>query len=188
MPKDDIGGSRTDRSSQKLLVANTHLLYNPKRGDVKLGQLALLLASLDSAARKPSQSASTSTGPGAQAAVGVKGEKYPVILCGDFNSEPLSPLYKFLVGRTLKYEGQKQCELSGQGKIGGRTLDKRLIPPQAGVTDSCQFVHQWQQSAPVAEEYSDDCLIIEGKNTSEGKIYFPINRSRGIWFWQKKGI
>ncbi|CAG2177792.1 unnamed protein product, partial [Oppiella nova] len=35
------------KSKSKLFVANTHLLYNPKRGDVKITQLRLLLAELD---------------------------------------------------------------------------------------------------------------------------------------------
>ena len=34
----------TMRSNKKhICVANTHLLYNPKRGDIKLTQLAILL-------------------------------------------------------------------------------------------------------------------------------------------------
>lgn len=34
-----------------VVVANTHLIYNPKRGDIKLAQLALLLAALDKFAK-----------------------------------------------------------------------------------------------------------------------------------------
>src|SRR3569832_822859 len=38
-----VGDSKQCR---RLLVANTHLLFNPARGDIKLCQLALLLARL----------------------------------------------------------------------------------------------------------------------------------------------
>ena len=36
----------------RLCVATTHMLFNPKRGDIKLAQLAVLLAELDRFTRK----------------------------------------------------------------------------------------------------------------------------------------
>lgn len=74
-------------SSANICVANTHLLYNPRRGDIKLAQLALLLAEI-------SQVAQLSDG-------GV----CPVVLCGDFNSVPWSPLYHFIKESKLEYDG-----------------------------------------------------------------------------------
>ena len=43
------GGKEGGREGgrQKLIVANTHLLFNPRRGDVKLAQLQLLLARVE---------------------------------------------------------------------------------------------------------------------------------------------
>lgn len=35
------------RSRKDLCIANTHLLFNKRRGDVKLAQLAVLLANID---------------------------------------------------------------------------------------------------------------------------------------------
>lgn len=38
--------------SPVICVANTHLLYNPRRGDIKLTQLAVLLAEISSVAHQ----------------------------------------------------------------------------------------------------------------------------------------
>ena len=70
-----------------LCVANTHLLYNPRRGDIKLAQLGLLLAEISHVAKQSD------------------GTTCPVILCGDFNSAPWSPLYHFIRESKLEYHG-----------------------------------------------------------------------------------
>lgn len=70
-----------------LCVANTHVLYNPRRGDVKLAQVAILLAEVDKVARL------------------ADGSYCPIILCGDLNSVPDSPLYNFIRNGQLQYQG-----------------------------------------------------------------------------------
>lgn len=70
-----------------LCVANTHILYNPRRGDVKLAQMAILLAEVDKVARLSD------------------GSHCPIILCGDLNSVPDSPLYNFIRDGELQYDG-----------------------------------------------------------------------------------
>lgn len=70
-----------------LCVANTHVLYNPRRGDVKLAQMAILLAEVDKVARLSD------------------GSHCPIILCGDLNSVPHSPLYNFIRDGELQYHG-----------------------------------------------------------------------------------
>ncbi|KAJ0106371.1 hypothetical protein Patl1_19105 [Pistacia atlantica] len=62
--------------SQSLVVGNTHVLFNPNRGDIKLGQVRLYLEK----AYKLSQEWS----------------KIPVLLAGDLNSSPQSAIYQFL--------------------------------------------------------------------------------------------
>lgn len=76
-------------SSSFICVANTHLLYNPRRGDIKLAQLAILLAEINRLSRLPN------------------GQVNPVVLCGDFNSAPWSPLYSFLTTGFLQYSGMQ---------------------------------------------------------------------------------
>ena len=70
-----------------LCVANTHVLYNPRRGDVKLAQMAILLAEVDKVARLSD------------------GSHCPIVLCGDLNSVPDSPLYNFIRDGELQYHG-----------------------------------------------------------------------------------
>lgn len=91
-PRDTAGPSDP---SAFICVANTHLLYNPRRGDVKLAQLAILLAEISRQCRRPDGSAN------------------PVVLCGDFNSTPWSPLYSFLTTGCLEYRGLQIGMVSG---------------------------------------------------------------------------
>lgn len=74
-------------TSPAICVANTHLLYNPRRGDIKLTQLAMLLAEMSSVAHQKD------------------GSVCPIVMCGDFNSVPGSPLYSFIKEGKLNYEG-----------------------------------------------------------------------------------
>nr|XP_057921376.1 protein angel homolog 2 isoform X2 [Doryrhamphus excisus] len=74
-------------SSNVLCVANTHLLYNPRRGDVKLAQLAILLAEIGRLSRLPD------------------GPSHPVVLCGDFNCTPWSPLLNLVTRGCLEFHG-----------------------------------------------------------------------------------
>uniref|UniRef100_A0A8D3A2G0 Angel homolog 2 (Drosophila) n=1 Tax=Scophthalmus maximus TaxID=52904 RepID=A0A8D3A2G0_SCOMX len=85
-----------------ICIANTHLLYNPRRGDVKLAQLAILLAEVGRLSRLPDGSAG------------------PVVLCGDFNSTPGSPLYRFLTTGRLDYRG---LPITGR-RVGSRDVFK----------------------------------------------------------------
>ena len=79
-------GAQSDPSGF-VCVANTHLLYNPRRGDIKLAQLAILLAEISRLSRHPD------------------GSSNPVVVCGDFNSVPWSPLYCLLTQGSLEFKG-----------------------------------------------------------------------------------
>ncbi|OEL18570.1 Carbon catabolite repressor protein 4-like protein 3 [Dichanthelium oligosanthes] len=54
--------------THKLVLGNIHVLFNPKRGDVKLGQIRLLLEKAN--------------------ALAAKWNEIPIVLAGDFNSTP----------------------------------------------------------------------------------------------------
>jgi hypothetical protein len=62
-------GTRGGVVAPQLVVANTHLLFNPKRGDIKLAQLRVLIARLCAL---------------------LESSKTPIvsIVAGDFNLEP----------------------------------------------------------------------------------------------------
>lgn len=57
----------------EFVVANTHLVYNPRRDDVRIAQMQVLLAELNSVAIDSNTN-----------------EPIPIILMGDFNCEPFS--------------------------------------------------------------------------------------------------
>ncbi|RZB95174.1 Carbon catabolite repressor protein 4-like 3, partial [Glycine soja] len=80
--------------SRRLLVGNIHVLYNPNRGEVKLGQIRFLLSRAQYLSEKWGNT--------------------PVVLAGDFNSTPQSGIYKFLSSSELNVLLYYRKELSGQ--------------------------------------------------------------------------
>lgn len=67
----------------EFIVANTHLLYNPKRNNVRLAQTQLLLAEIEKFSRKPNHSSQAS-------------DYLPTIFMGDFNFTINSNPYNFI--------------------------------------------------------------------------------------------
>ncbi|NXH92651.1 ANGE1 protein, partial [Edolisoma coerulescens] len=129
-----------------LCVANTHVLFNPRRGDIKLAQMALLLAEIDKIART------------------TEGNYHPVILCGDLNSVPDSPLYKFIRNGELSYHGMPAWKVvSGQEDFSQQLYSRKLLAPlwpsSLGVTDKCQYVTLCQPKKLGRREYSRDFLL-----------------------------
>ncbi|XP_012859197.1 protein angel homolog 1 [Echinops telfairi] len=127
-----------------LCVANTHVLYNPRRGDVKLAQMAILLAEVDKVARLSD------------------GSHCPIILCGDLNSVPNSPLYNFVRDGELQYHGMPAWKVSGQEdfshQLYQRNLQAPLWPISLGITDTCQYV-SCQPKRSERRKYSRDFLL-----------------------------
>uniref|UniRef100_A0A1I7XM84 Endo/exonuclease/phosphatase domain-containing protein n=1 Tax=Heterorhabditis bacteriophora TaxID=37862 RepID=A0A1I7XM84_HETBA len=79
MDRDQIGQIirvRCKTTRQELIIANTHLIFNTGRGDIKIGQLAILLANIYE--------------------VMMSSSSCPLIMTGDFNMEPLSYVYTYL--------------------------------------------------------------------------------------------
>lgn len=76
------------------IVGTTHLLYNPKRIDIKMAQVHVLLAELEQMAYKTENS------------------YYPIILTGDFNLVPTSPPYRLLAEGQLDYRDLPQKIIS----------------------------------------------------------------------------
>ncbi|XP_053987941.1 protein angel isoform X1 [Hylaeus volcanicus] len=133
----------------QLVIATTHLLYNPKRNDVRLGQTQLLLAEIERIAFLENT---------------MTGAKYlPIILAGDFNLEPYSGVYKFITEGAFEYQGKgrnlEQTEF--------RSLSNSLIPPRLFVTDNCQHLNilkkrlRGEGTGKVMLENSEN-LVMEG--------------------------
>lgn len=109
--------------SQCLVVATTHLLYNPRRQDIRLAQVQVLLAELDRLAFLSRMENGT--------------PRYaPTILCGDFNLQPYTAPYVLLTTGFLQYENLSTNTL--EPIPGGSSFGKVLLPKKLGITDDCR--------------------------------------------------
>ncbi|CAH9101088.1 unnamed protein product [Cuscuta europaea] len=81
-------------TANKVVVCNIHVLFNPRRGEMKLGQMRLLLDKADHFSKLWNGA--------------------PVVICGDFNSTPKSPLYNFIAERKLDILKVPRDKVSGQ--------------------------------------------------------------------------
>ena len=102
----------------KFLVTTTHLYHNPKRQDVRLAQIQLLLAEIDT----------------------FSSDRCPVILTGDLNCMPFSAPFELLVQGTLNYENLTQHALT-VNYFNDTVNGKKLLPVSVGITDNCQHVN-----------------------------------------------
>ncbi|XP_070571025.1 protein angel homolog 2-like [Ptychodera flava] len=143
-------------ANQKICVANTHLLFNPKRGDVKLAQLGVLFAEIDNIAFRKVTHGDV--------------KYHPVILCGDMNSEPYSPLYKFINRGKLQYDSLTRTEVSGQykGQHWG-FLPMPLWKAKMGVTDTCQYVDIVDERRGKKEKTKQEDKELKDKEVKDDK-------------------
>ncbi|KAH6760669.1 hypothetical protein C2S51_017618 [Perilla frutescens var. frutescens] len=86
--------STSPASSNRVVVCNIHVLFNPKRGEIKLGQIRILLERAN--------------------AVSKLWDDAPVVLCGDFNCTPKSPMYNFIKEKELRLSDLSRDKVSGQ--------------------------------------------------------------------------
>ncbi|XP_023310240.1 protein angel homolog 2 [Anoplophora glabripennis] len=105
--------------TREFVIATTHLLYNPRRQDVRLAQVQLLLTEIE----RISYNAQS------------EGNYLPVILAGDLNSTPDSAVYEFITKGKLRYEDLSPRALKkGTSSFTG----KLLVPAKLRITDNCQ--------------------------------------------------
>ncbi|XP_058170308.1 protein angel [Anopheles ziemanni] len=108
-----------------LVVSTTHLLYNPRRQDVRLAQIQVLLAELDRFAYS------------GKLPNGIP-QYHPVILCGDFNLQPHSAPYRLLTEGYLRYDQLSARTLEPENHSFGESTGKHFLPHSLGITDGCQ--------------------------------------------------
>lgn len=118
----------------QFVVATTHLLFNPKRTDVRLAQVQVLLAELHRIAHN------------GQHAI-------PIILSGDFNLQPDSEPFRLITGKSVHID-----KMLLQRKIfhGGDSFKSmgQLLPNELGISDNCQhydvIVHKQRHRTAVS--------------------------------------
>eukprot|EP00795_Rhopilema_esculentum_P002826 gene2826-1056_t len=146
-----------------IFVANTHILFNKKRGDIKLLQLAMLFAEIGEIARTPAYQPNERP---------TTNQYNPVIICGDFNSTPLSSVYDFVTKGRLRYEGTCRETASGQvpqyrGSQSGNSniFESNNVLTELGLTGLCQKQLDRKESDQSkgdtnAKDLSEDCVIM----------------------------
>eukprot|EP00092_Neocalanus_flemingeri_P089492 GFUD01113246.1.p1 GENE.GFUD01113246.1~~GFUD01113246.1.p1 ORF type:complete len:553 (-),score=163.57 GFUD01113246.1:65-1723(-) len=114
--KDNIGivCCLTASNGARVAIATTHLLFNPKREEIRLAQTALLLAELDHLAWDSQ----------------CEGH-LPVIVTGDLNLQPYSDTYNLITKGGVRYAGLP---------CGRSLLPDQLLPVHLGISDTCQKV------------------------------------------------
>lgn len=121
--------------SIQFVVATTHLLFNPKRTDVRLAQIQVLLAELHRIAHNGQH-------------------PIPIILSGDFNLKPDSEPFRLITGKSVHI-----ANLLMQRKIfhGGNSprSASQLLPNELGISDNCQhydvIVHKQRHRTAVSQ-------------------------------------
>lgn len=106
----------------EFVVATTHLLYNPRRQDVRLAQIQILFAELDRVAKSS------------------KGNYLPIILTGDFNLPPQSAPYTLITKGELKFDHLTNRTLVSN-KSQHSSNGRKLLPIKLGITDQCQHLN-----------------------------------------------
>ena len=143
----------SESSSQDnfLYVATTHLLFNPKAGDVKLAQLCTLLAEIRDLTSRDK-------------------ETHPLIICGDFNCLPNSCLYLFIRSGYLNYKYLCRSEVAGYKKPSSALLPYPLMPPQLGITNACEKIPNpystFYKSKPDDASIDSDNSVTEQRDKS----------------------
>ena len=112
-----------------ICISNTHLLFNKNRGDIKLAQIGYIFAEID----RLTKSAKL-------------GSYLPMVLCGDFNSAPFSPLYDFVTKGQLCYDGLDKAAVSGQnsslsGFRSNYVMKDPIFPEALRLTSNCKWRH-----------------------------------------------
>ncbi|KAG1655537.1 Protein angel 2 [Nymphon striatum] len=124
----------------KVCVATTHLLFNPKRSDIRFAQMATLLAEIEKLSCE------------------VVGQYHPIILCGDFNFEPYSQLYKFLIDNTLysKMNPSVIYNTPSSSPHQERFVHPNQLPLSAmGISNKCAFISDNSQNKNKSYERGD---------------------------------
>ncbi|CAI6361461.1 unnamed protein product [Macrosiphum euphorbiae] len=115
--------------AENIIVSTTHILYNKKRHDIKLAQVHLLLAEIERVAYKGYKKVGDDNIP----------EYHPIILTGDFNLEPNTAVYDFLINGALFYSNLQKPTLWTQNNQSGRcNMGNELIPKSLGITEYSQ--------------------------------------------------
>ena len=138
--------------SAPVCIATTHLLFNPKAGEIKIAQLAVIIAEIKRIVTKHSTL-----------------DQCPVILCGDFNLLPFSPLYNFLLNGSLDCTRHDATQLSGYSRRPRkRRVPMPLFPDTFPIDNSCSYQRSAQKTNSF-KSHDEHCPTESGSEDSSPK-------------------
>lgn len=125
------------------VVSTTHLLFNPKRHDIRLAQMQVLLAELDRIARDNAEHQHIA----------------PIILTGDFNIQQDTEVFRLIIGESIT---PRDLFEKMDFKFGN--LRRNLLPDEMGISDTCQhydvLVNSNRYQTAVSVNYNRICTNI----------------------------
>nr|CAH7725980.1 unnamed protein product [Callosobruchus chinensis] len=143
--------------TREFIVATTHLLYNPRRRDVRMAQMQVFLSEIERISFKKDS-------------VGEQGY-LPILITGDFNTPPNSDLYNFMVEGKIKYDNMPPGLLDSRSKL--------LVTSVLGISDTCQHVDLLKSRQNNKQlSRSDEVTLIELFNSKLNTKTCPANQTR----------
>ncbi|XP_044728649.1 protein angel homolog 2 [Chrysoperla carnea] len=153
--------------SNEFVVATTHLLYNPRRQDVRLAQTQLLLTEIDRIAFKKFNEKN-------------QPEYVPIIITGDFNLEPYTAVYNLLVNGELDFSKLTRRQLKPPTGVRNEILmEPRLLPPRLRITDHCQHVDiaALRRSKEYKMDFEKEKGLIQLEHSGRSKKTYTVPQS-----------
>ncbi|KAJ3271415.1 hypothetical protein HDU76_011039, partial [Blyttiomyces sp. JEL0837] len=133
-----------------ICVGTTHLLFNPKRGHIKMAQFQLL-----------TQRAAALAGPSSS----------PVVICGDFNLIPNSYLFKYILSGETEPFLIDEFFMSGQNKGG---------PTSSHIDSMLTSRKQQRQKISVVQEDGSNSGKQTHKNSNEPYVPATMERAQAL--------
>ncbi|XP_055902354.1 protein angel [Eupeodes corollae] len=150
---------KSENLQANLLVSTTHLLFNPRRQDVRLAQIMVLLAELDR---------HSLVKPG-------KSHRMPIILTGDFNFDANSAPFELITTGKLCYERLTRTSLTSCEGYGSQPTGKKFISEKLGITDTCQHIDSVQCNNKNIPQNSKDNPPKDSNLFSTGTLTHALN-------------
>ena len=122
---------------RQIIIANTHLLFNTKRGEIKIAQLRLLHKHIDEMIEGSVVLSRASDASRTDKENGEEIAKPAVIICGDFNSTPDSEVYQLMKRGCINLGNVDRRSASGQWKL--ETRQENNLPGRGKKRCICYF-------------------------------------------------
>ena len=102
----------------------------------------------------------------------------PIVLCGDLNSTPNSPLVDFITSSFLNYSKMSATEIAGYHHDKGRSrvIPTPLLPPSMNIGPNCMYTTE--QETDTANTTSSNASMLPGQQQRETTSFLKRKRSK----------